>query len=404
MQADAADMSQVSGPQLHVQAVIQGLRKRGHRVRLVAIQGGQTLWTDDLEHWQPGAFGFSQSRPFRLVESALRGIQSRLRLPFLRLFDSYRFSEACVAALRGYDVLYERYGLLSTGGLMAAKRLGVPLVLEVNGDHVGEYQSLGIRLSRLQWTAVRLIARYLFRHATRLVASGEGLRDQLVGRWAVRSSKIAVIANGTDYGLFAAPRDPAAIRDKYDLGQGPIVVYVGGFHPWQGVDVLIAALAGVRREDEHASLVLVGDGTERSQAERQVADLGLGGAVRFLGARSPGEVAEVLSASAVAVAPYKRQAETTGMKIFDYMAAGKAIVASAWGGRHSVLTHMETAVLVQPGDPGQLADAILLLLRDDALRARLGGNAQALAARAYTWDHTAASVEDLCLAALKPRT
>lgn len=404
MQADAADMSQISGPQIHVQAVIQGLRRRGHQVRLVAIQGGQTLWTDDLEHWQPCAFGFSRSRAFRLVESPLRAVQSRLHLPFLRLFDSYRFSDACVSALRGYDVLYERYGLLSTGGLMAAKRLRVPLVLEVNGDYEEEYRNLGIRLSGPQWGVARRITEGLFSGAAHLVASGEGLRHRLVERWRVPPGKVTVVANGTDYALFAEPRDPVGVRAAYALPSGPIVVHVGGFQPWQGVDVLVAAFAQVRGRHPDASLVLIGDGPERPQAERQSAGLGMAGATLFLGTRRPGEVAGVLSASEVAVAPYKQRAETAGMKILDYMAAGKAIVASAWGGRHSVLTHMETALLVEPGHQGELADAILLLLRDEQLRARLGANAQALARRAYTWDHTAARIEDVCRAAMEPPT
>jgi hypothetical protein len=91
MQANAVDMSVVSGAQQHVKAVIGGLEKRGHRVRVVAIQQGQIQWTDDLSEWHSAEFGFSESRLLRLIESPVRAIQSRLQLAFLRFFDSYRF-------------------------------------------------------------------------------------------------------------------------------------------------------------------------------------------------------------------------------------------------------------------------------------------------------------------------
>ena len=102
MQNGAPDLTQVSGPQLHTLAVITELKKLGHYFRLVANQNFKLGWTDDLDTWSPPHYEITKNRVFRSLESAVRRIQSELNLPFLGLFDSFRYADACTNHLKGF--------------------------------------------------------------------------------------------------------------------------------------------------------------------------------------------------------------------------------------------------------------------------------------------------------------
>ena len=102
---------------------------------LVRLDG--RIWrSDDLNAFVPVPVPRYDHGVRRLVERVVRRVQSELRLPYAALFESLRFAEACVQELQGFDLLYERFGWMGWGAGLAARRLGIPLVLEDNGDHL----------------------------------------------------------------------------------------------------------------------------------------------------------------------------------------------------------------------------------------------------------------------------
>lgn len=402
-QSASADLTQNSATTLHIKAVIEGLERRGHSVTLVTFEQGAIQSTSDRLNWQPADLGLNQHRAFRLFERGVRGVQSRLRLPYLNLFDSFRFSEACISALADCDLLYERYWPLNYGGVITARRLGIPLVLEINGELSEDYAHLGLQLSRLQWATLGLMVRLMFRQVAHSVAVGERIKTQMAERWRIDPTRVSVIVNGTEYDLFAESRCAAQVRQAYQLPAGPLIGFVGGFKPWHGVEVLIRAFQQLHRHHPETGLVLIGDGPEREEMKHLVDSLGLNRAVRFLGRREIHEVAEILAAVDIATAPYCNRQETIGMKLFDYMAAGKAIVVSGQNQQNSVLEHLHTGWVVEPGDVHTLAEALCTLVEDPSLRARLGENAQHQAKAHHTWDQTVAKIEQLCFGILATR-
>ncbi len=396
MQADSVPMDVVTGPQLHVNAVIRGLRARGHQVRTLAIQHGQIQWTDDLANWQPGKYAASGARPFRVLESVLRGIQSRLKLPFLRIFDSYRFSDACVDAFADSDVLYERCGILSYGGLIASRRLGIPLVLELNGDLLNEYHDLGIQLSRSQWFFINRITRSMYKRADRLVPVSEVLRQRMIARWQLDPSKVIAVENGTDVERFAFPGNLDTVRSRYGIGSGPISILVSTFEPWHGIDLILEAFALLASRNSKAKLVLVGDGRLRQIMERKAVDLRIADRVTFTGRVEQSEVAALLGIADVAAVCQRgteAEAALSPLKLFEYMAAGKGIVAAAGPSIARLITHGVTGLIVPPGNPKELAKALAKLLEDHQLRAALGQAAKQQAIEKYSWARTAREVE-----------
>jgi glycosyltransferase involved in cell wall biosynthesis len=181
----------------------------------------------------------------------------------------------------------------------------------------------------------------------------------------------------------------------------PVVGYAGHLYAWKGVDVLIDALArvpGVR------GLVIGGQPGERDRArlEALAHARGVADRVELAGWRHPAEIAGLLRGCSVLVLPNVRstisERYTSPLKLFEYMAAGRAIVASDLPALREVLTDGVNALLVEPGRPEPLAAAIRRLLSNPTLMDRLARAAFADASR-FGWDSRAERLERVLTAA-----
>ena len=396
-QTGSPDMSVISGPQLHVKAVIRGLQRRGHQIRAFMTQKAGAVWSDDVccPDWKPARNGFSGRRPFRLIESVVRRTQTELRLPYLNMFDSVRFSDGAYQALLDYHLIYERFGFMGYGGVLTAARLAVPLILEINGDIPKEMELFDVKMSGLQRKASMRITRLTLEAATGIVCVAASLKQRLIEVMGLNPRKIEVILNGADTELFAESHDLNAVREKYGLVPRPTVSFVGSFQPWHGVDLLLDSFQIVQAKMPAAQLLLIGDGRGRAEAERRVLAGKLSGAVRFMGRLQNSQVAEILSVTDVAVAPFPYvTTDIVGspLKLFEYMAAGCPIVASC-APIHDVIEQDVTGLRVEPADASALAMAQIRLLSDADLRQRLSVKARAIAREQYSWDNTTKQLE-----------
>ena len=277
---------------------------------------------------------------------------------------------------RRIDLLYERYSLWSHAGARFARAARVPFVLEVNSPLVREQAAYRTLVSA---ETARRIERYVLRVADRVVAvSGE--LAQWVGACIGGHDKVLVLPNGVDLDLFAGLKTGPP-SDTFVIG------FLGSLKPWHGVDVLIDAFGRIAAEDPACCLLIVGDGPERGSIERTIAGCGLQSRVTLTGAvprcRIPGELARM----DVAVAPYPSIDEFyfSPLKVIEYMAAGRPIVASRIGQVASLLGDGETALLAKAGDAADLAAKIRVLREAPALAARLGRNARREAFEHHGW-------------------
>jgi glycosyltransferase involved in cell wall biosynthesis len=150
---------------------------------------------------------------------------------------------------------------------------------------------------------------------------------------------------------------------------------------------LIDAFALLRRAAPEARLLIVGDGPERGRLAGRATCLGVEGVVDWTGAVGPEQVPELLGRMDVAVAPYPEMERFyfSPLKLYEYMAAGLAVVASRVGQVAEVVRDGETGVLVPPGDAVALAEVLGRLQEDPRLRARLGEAARAEVVANHTW-------------------
>jgi glycosyltransferase involved in cell wall biosynthesis len=239
----------------------------------------------------------------------------------------------------------------------------------------------------------RLAAReaQVWRAAEGYVTITGGLAAEMSRMLGARG-RIAVIPDGVR-GYAAATPVPA---DR-------LVAYAGHLYAWKGVDVLMRALAllpGTRG-------VIIGGHEKESDIGRLRAlasELGIEGRVTFTGQVAPADVAAHLSRAAVLVLPNPASAISTRftspLKLFEYMAAGRAIVASDLPAIREVLRDGENALLVQPGSAEALAAGISRVLDDRALASRLAGAALSEAPQ-YTWERRAERLEALLAAVVR---
>jgi glycosyltransferase involved in cell wall biosynthesis len=180
-------------------------------------------------------------------------------------------------------------------------------------------------------------------------------------------------------------------------------MFVGGFQPWHGLEFLVEAFAQVAQKRPDAKLVLVGDGPARPAVETTITKLGLEKRILITGYVAHDRMPEWLAAADVAVAPYPplpQELWFSPLKLYEYMAAGKAIVASAAGQIAEVIKDGHNGLLVRPGDVGELAQAIVTLLDDPAGRQALGRAARQQAVNQHSWAVYRQRLELLYAAAL----
>jgi glycosyltransferase involved in cell wall biosynthesis len=252
------------------------------------------------------------------------------------------------------------------------------------------------------WTA-----RFCFNRAQRIICVSSQLKDHLIKKWQLEEGKVVVMPNAADTEAFGKQYDVKLIRCQLGLQDEPIVMFVGGFYLWHDLELLVMSFADVLGKVPHAKLLLVGDGRTRANIEQIVESNGLEGSVMMVGPVKHHQVPEMLAVAAIAVAPNIPFFDGHGgspLKIFEYMAAGKAIVATRTGQVAEIIQDGENGILVEAGDRRGLAEAIVNFLNDASLRDRLGQQARQQAVEQHSWQQYARQLEGMYATILQGRS
>lgn len=363
------------GQDVHIREMIAALRRRGHDVIVVE----PTKPANSPPSTERSASRLRRFLPKQLSEPLELAYSIAA---YFRLFSAWRRHRP--------DILYERYNLFLLSGAWLRMQTGIPMLLEVNAPLYEERRTHGglswPRLAR--WTECRA-----WRQADALLPVTEVLANHLRDA-RVPSDRIHVIANGVDADRF--PPDLRGDARRRELGiEGKLVLGFTGFiRPWHGLAKVVEVIASLRqRSDLH--LLLVGDGPGRIEVEERAAALGVADRVTILGTVPRNRVASYIAAFDIALQPHAVN-YASPLKLFEYMALGRAIVATDQPNIREVLTHERDALLFDPSDPEAFPRAIIRLCGDPDLRTRLGREAvKTIDLRRFRWIDNAAKVEEI---------
>lgn len=363
------------GQFVHIEELTHALKKRGHEIIMVGPSvseqsqfGSEGGWVPWLKRHIPGLvyelleFGYSVLAYFKLRRAV------REHRP---------------------DCLYERCNLYLPSGVWLKRRTGLPMLLEVNAPLFEERKKYhGIKLPWLaRWSEV-----YAWRGADRVLPVTAVLAQHMVDAGVPRE-RVAVIPNGIDWGKFDTIPDTTAAKQKLGLGGRVVLGFTGFMREWHRLDQVVDLIARHRELPWH--LLLVGDGPARASIEARARECGVTDRVTITGVVPREQVADYVCTFDVAlqpdVTPY-----ASPLKLFEYLALARAIVAPDKPNIREVLTHERDALLFDVDHASAFTQAIERLATDGELRARLAHAARDNILRnGYTWDRNAERVEHL---------
>lgn len=355
------------GCSIHVQEVLRELSRRGAEIDLFAMRIGGECPPD-----------LSNVRVHKI--ECEKATNQADREQFLNRSNETVADMLTRAA--PFNIVYERYSLYSFSAMEYARNWLIPGILEVNSPLVEEQAQYRELIDR---DLAEQTTRRVMTMAGAVIAVSQEVAD-FVEQQRLYPSGIHVLSNGVDVSRFQIDGPEQFPKKENELAVG----FVGTLKPWHGVADLIEAFRILSVEEPRARLTIVGAGPERGRLEHQVACLpaSVAQAVRFTGAVSPDRIPGLLSQMDVAVAPFKASEGFyfSPLKIFEYMAAGLPTVASELGQIPDILEDGVTGLLAPPDDPQQLAETILLLLRDPEKTKSMGRAARAIAENQFTWE------------------
>ena len=355
-------------------------------------------------------------QPLVRPDAGFIGLRPPRSLGFPPELNQYRFSQSVAAQLRQrdptkYRFVYQRLSLGNYAGAQLARTWRIPLVLEYNGSEVWVARHWGRPLGNEP--LARAAETASLRQADVVVTVSDVLGEELAER-GVDPARTVVYPNGVDPSLF----DPARVAGqaaalRAGLGIAPtatVVAFLGTFGKWHGTEILAHAIralstqerAWLERNDVH--FLLVGDGLQMPLVRTIIGD-GAAERVHLTGLVPQADAPAYLGAADAVVSPHVANQDGSRFfgsptKLFEYMAMGLPIVASALDQIGDILQPSvrvpelsdigepldSVALLTTPGSEQELAAGIRYLVDRPDWRAALGRNARKLALERHTWD------------------
>ena len=327
------------GPRAHVLGVMGAFEELGWDVRSFIVGDRVSRkWTAEGSHKAMSA-----------------GLLNTLAVDVLRLILGVVNARRAWHEIGGQvDWVYERSAVLQSLGWVF-KRHGIPWILETNGPffYEAKMERKSMVLSRLaRWLELKA-----YRKCDVLVCVSEALKEIVVQEGDICPEKVVTLPNGVDTTFFDPELyGPGHISDNLTIG------YVGTLAAWQALDLLLEAVRDLRSEGMEISLVIVGDGPMRRALETQACHLGISDSVTFKGWTPWQDIPKSIANFDVG---YSGQIQMqvgkmyhSPLKIYEYMAMGKPVIASAFEDAQRATRAGEVGFLYQPGNKDDLKRAL----------------------------------------------
>lgn len=370
-----------SGYGTHMREMIKAFEGNGHQV-LPVIMGG--IEVDDNTGAQTPILK-------RILKKIIPAIfwESIKDIQLLK-YDKMA-ANTLEAAIKSFapDLIYERANYLQCSGGIMAQKYGIRNILEMNSPYVEErfkYQGKSLLLKRAYINEkIRADA------ADKIVVVSSPLKKYLINEQKIQGNKIIITPNAIDpEKLNVIESKKNEVVNRNDLSDKFIIGFVGSIAKWHGVEILIKAFCRIKTQIPNSRLLFVGGGETLEDLKKLAQKLGVGQEVIFTGNVKHEEVFTYISLMDITVLP-RTNWYMSPIKIFEYGAMGKPIVAPDNDPVKDVMINNEDGLLVKP-DEVEIGDAILLLYKNSELRLKVADQFKKKVMENYTWEKTAKKI------------
>jgi glycosyltransferase involved in cell wall biosynthesis len=367
------------GQYVHIEEIIKALKKQDHEIILVAPSMGEEQ-----------DFGGDGGLVSQLKSKLPKWLYEIIEFAY----SFWALAKLTMAIIKHKpDFIYERYNLMNPSGIWAKKLFGLPLLLEVNAPLLEERSKYdGVSLSGLaRWTE-----HYTWRNAD-YVLPVTNVLAQHQRDIGVPEKRIKVIPNGINKEAFIDKQYPNPL--KIDVSDKLVVGFVGFCRDWHGLDKIVQLLA--QPDNEKLFFLLVGDGPAVEGIKQIAKDTGIGNRIFVTGLVNREEMPAWLGPIDIALQPAVVD-YASPLKMLEYMATDKAIVAPRQANIEELLVDGENALLFDPEDQQTFVDACDKFIHDETLRKKLAAAAkQSIYDRNLTWDGNAETIVELAKGLIK---
>lgn len=290
------------------------------------------------------------------------------------------------------NFLYQRHSIFNYAGALLKRETGIPFLLQVEGSEVWVKKNWGKAYftKALEWSE-----RIQLDQADAIIVVSSVLKSQLVAL-GVRAERITVIPNGVDAERYSPNISGEAVRKKLGLEEKFVIGYAGTFGHWHGIAVLANAVKEVVREIPNAHVLLIGDGVLRGEVETILERDNVKHKATLTGMMPSEAVPEYLAACDALVISAINNPDVpffqSPIKLFEYIAMQKPVVASRVGQIQEVIQDGINGLLVQENSPSELAQALCRLAKESSLCERIASRARGDAVEKYAWQESVRAV------------
>ncbi|WP_246128997.1 glycosyltransferase family 4 protein [Colwellia demingiae] len=369
---------------VHIRGVVKGLRQLGNHVSILSLPGAEpeaeeAKVTDDKINQAP-----TKKSSFSILSDLTKHVPEFV-------FELFELAFNLIAVIRlrktvkekKITLIYERYSLFMFASVWWAKRHNLPIVLEINDS----CQVQRVRSLTFKKLAAK-IESWIFKNATGLVFIST--RFQEVAEQAYGDIANSVVSpNGADLDKFIIDETSGlALRSKLGIEDKIVLGYVGAFVHWHGIDWFVDLACQKLKETPELVLLLVGDGVAFEGIKSRVIEAGVESQVILPGKVPHNEVSSFLSAMDLGILPDSNDYGSP-MKLFEFMAMGKGMIAPDFSPIAEVVQDNETSWLFPASNKQACIDKVFKIVNDKKAHKKVGLNARVYIENERQWKHNA---------------
>lgn len=292
------------------------------------------------------------------------------------------------------EIIYSRHQVINPAFLMP-KNKRIKYILEVNGFFATEIKSQGIRTLNLFSNFIKKIELHTFKKADKIIVVAPVMKDTLVSKYGINNVKIKVITNGVDINIFHPklenPNNLGLLKDK------KYICFVGNLIPWQGLETIIKSAKKIKMDLPDYHYLIVGCGILKKKLIIMAKKYGVSDNIIFVGKVPHEKVVDYINVSEFCLAPFARERnETVGfsaIKIFEYLACGKPVIASNIRGNNlEIITDNDFGYLIDPDDPQMLTNKIIEIANDQNIINNTKNKGYNFIKQNYSWNNIALNI------------